>query len=421
MKITFYLVRHGETLFNHLGRMQGSCDSPLTERGIAQAHETADQLKDIWFDRIYSSPSERAWNTADIIAKDREVQPVLLSGLHEMSFGRLDGARHTTHEEEIRRCQESLDYSSAGGESPAMMEARIRNTLRTIIDESEDGDRILLVGHGMYQICTMKFLLGIDLEALRQECDEAGRSMIPNGGIMVFTYEDGEYQIQQVPVEPKNFEYKMEDKTVHLYYVRHGETLFNHYNRMQGRSDTPLTAQGIEQVKLSGKALHNIDFAFAYCSSAERARDTAAYILETHDISAIPNRDLREIDFGTYEARVRDSIMDELYERFNPRVDFSDVGGESEEQVIERIKRILTLAVARAKDKENVLLVAHGSLYMTMIKYLFNIYRADLTEQMKAKWKHIMPNGGIAKFTFNQGTYQLDQLMVTPEEFMEVQ
>ena len=34
MKITFYLVRHGETLFNHLGRMQGSCDSPLTERGI---------------------------------------------------------------------------------------------------------------------------------------------------------------------------------------------------------------------------------------------------------------------------------------------------------------------------------------------------------------------------------------------------
>jgi len=420
MKITFYLVRHGETLFNHLGRMQGSCDSPLTERGIAQAYETADQLKDIWFDRIFSSPSERAWNTADIIAKDREVEPVLLSGLHEMSFGRLDGSRHTTHEEEIRRCQESLDYSSAGGESPAMMEARIRNTLRTIIDESEDGDRILLVGHGMYQICTMKFLLGIDLEALRQECDEAGCSMIPNGGIMVFTYEDGKYQIQQVPVEPKNFEYKMEDKTVHLYYVRHGETLFNHYNRMQGRSDSPLTAQGIEQVKLSGKALHNIDFAFAYCSSAERARDTAAYILETHDISAIPNHDLREIDFGTYEARVRDSIMDELYERFNPRVDFSDVGGESEEQVIERIKRILKLAVARAKDGENVLLVAHGSLYMTMIKYLFNIYRADLTEEMKAKGKHIMPNGGIAKFTFSQGTYQLDQLMVTPEEFMEV-
>lgn len=31
-----------------------------------------------------------------------------------------------------------------------------------------------------------------------------------------------------------------------------------------------------------------------------------------------------------------------------------------------------------------------------------------------------MPNGGIAKFTFSHGAYQLDQLMVTPEEFMEV-
>ena len=49
MKITFYLVRHGETLFNHLGRMQGSCDSTLTERGIAQAYETAGQLKESYF------------------------------------------------------------------------------------------------------------------------------------------------------------------------------------------------------------------------------------------------------------------------------------------------------------------------------------------------------------------------------------
>ena len=52
--------------------------------------------------------------------------------------------------------------------------------------------------------------------------------------------------------------------------------------------------------------------------------------------------------------------MDELYERFNPSVDFSDVGGESEEQVIERIDRILKLVVSRAKYGENVLLVAHG-------------------------------------------------------------
>ena len=66
--------------------------------------------------------------------------------------------------------------------------------------------------------------------------------------------------------------------------------------------------------------------------------------------------------------------MDELYERFNPRVDFSDVGGESEEMVIERIKRILKLVVARAKDGENVLLVAHGSLYYDDDKVIYLIF-----------------------------------------------
>ena len=34
MKVNFYYVRHGQTLFNRLGRMQGMCDSPLTEKGV---------------------------------------------------------------------------------------------------------------------------------------------------------------------------------------------------------------------------------------------------------------------------------------------------------------------------------------------------------------------------------------------------
>lgn len=41
MKVNFYYVRHGQTLFNRLGRMQGMCDSPLTEQGIEDAKEIA--------------------------------------------------------------------------------------------------------------------------------------------------------------------------------------------------------------------------------------------------------------------------------------------------------------------------------------------------------------------------------------------
>ena len=43
--VSYYLVRHGETHFNVLHRLQGQCDSPLTENGIKQAKQTCEKLK----------------------------------------------------------------------------------------------------------------------------------------------------------------------------------------------------------------------------------------------------------------------------------------------------------------------------------------------------------------------------------------
>ena len=417
MELKFYFVRHGKTLFNLKGRMQGWCDSPLLDEGIQQAENVASALRNVPFNRAYCSTSERAWDTAKEICKYHDIPLILTKGLKEFSFGSLDGAR----KEEVLDSPFFDDWSSEGGETNSGFAQRVRTTMQSIVEESHDGDTILLVSHGAYAVRILEILFGVNLDDYVNRCKEQNRWLMPNSGMLMFHYKDGEFFLDQEPIDVNEYRQLYHPKTIDIYLMRHGETRFNIQERMQGRCDSPLTEKGIQEAQEAAEKLKEIPFSMIYVSTAERARDTAAYILETHDISAIPNRDLREIDFGTYEARVRDSIMDELYERFNPRVDFSDVGGESEEQVIERIKRILTLAVARAKDKENVLLVAHGSLYMTMIKYLFNIYRADLTEQMKAKGKHIMPNGGIAKFTFSQGTYQLDQLMVTPEEFMEVQ
>ena len=50
--IDMYLMRHGETRFNVQERMQGRCDSPLTEKGIQEAQEAAEELKDIPFSTI---------------------------------------------------------------------------------------------------------------------------------------------------------------------------------------------------------------------------------------------------------------------------------------------------------------------------------------------------------------------------------
>lgn len=51
-----YLIRHGETDYNKERKIQGSCDIPLNEYGRELARETAEGLKDIPFDVIFTSP-----------------------------------------------------------------------------------------------------------------------------------------------------------------------------------------------------------------------------------------------------------------------------------------------------------------------------------------------------------------------------
>ena len=67
-----YIVRHGQTEYNVIGRYGGRIDVPLNERGIKQAHELHDILKDIKFDLVFSSPLQRALKTAEIIS-DNEI------------------------------------------------------------------------------------------------------------------------------------------------------------------------------------------------------------------------------------------------------------------------------------------------------------------------------------------------------------
>src|SRR5437879_13343918 len=62
--VRILLVRHGETVFNVEGRWQGQSDSPLTERGLAQARELARALAEVSIAAIYSSDLGRAIDTA---------------------------------------------------------------------------------------------------------------------------------------------------------------------------------------------------------------------------------------------------------------------------------------------------------------------------------------------------------------------
>lgn len=91
-----------------------------------------------------------------------------------------------------------------------------------------------------------------------------------------------------------------------VYFVRHGQTFFNQYHRMQGWSDTPLTDKGLADAKNAGKALAHLDFDYLFSSDLKRAVDTANLLLENHPTAKVsaPITDpaFREEFFGYFEG-----------------------------------------------------------------------------------------------------------------------
>ena len=92
-----------------------------------------------------------------------------------------------------------------------------------------------------------------------------------------------------------------------FYIVRHGETLLNRLGRAQGWSDSPLTAQGVDDAKELGGILKDVCFSGAYCSDTNRAKTTCELILEESNFAGIPiyedNR-LREWCLGSMDAEL---------------------------------------------------------------------------------------------------------------------
>lgn len=88
--MTLYVVRHGETLNNVKGLVQGQNDSPLTEKGIEDAYKLKEEIKNLNIDVVISSPLKRAVDTAKIIAEGKIIN--IDSRLIERSWGLCEGA-----------------------------------------------------------------------------------------------------------------------------------------------------------------------------------------------------------------------------------------------------------------------------------------------------------------------------------------
>lgn len=151
--IALYLVRHGETVHNLEGRIQGHSDSPLTPLGIKQAEAAAARLASEKFDAVYSSDLGRAVATAEIISTPHNLPVQTTELIREACFDKVQGMTQKEFEqkypEDYRKWREdSVHYRPPGAETLESLISRCGEFLQMISEKHSDGERLLAVVHG---------------------------------------------------------------------------------------------------------------------------------------------------------------------------------------------------------------------------------------------------------------------------------
>lgn len=166
-----YLVRHGETDWNTLSRIQGNTDTVLNEKGRQQAAELADKLKEGYqIRRIYTSDRRRARDTAGIIGERLGITPKVENGLEEINFGRWEGCTwqqvKEKFPEEYQIWHRNRRYHvPPSGESYQQLLERLLPTIDDIINENEQEEEdLLVVTHSAVIMTLMSYLYDTPFE-----------------------------------------------------------------------------------------------------------------------------------------------------------------------------------------------------------------------------------------------------------------
>ena len=168
---TWYLVRHGETEWNAIARMQGQLDSPLTALGREHAKESGRLLARLGVDVLFASPLGRVRETLAILAEEIPVPPVFDDRLMEWSGGAWSGELYADlpgrwPDEWAAWVADRYYARSPGGENFVDLTDRARSFL----DDAKvaPGERVAVVAHGFFNRALAAVLLGLSpVETMR--------------------------------------------------------------------------------------------------------------------------------------------------------------------------------------------------------------------------------------------------------------
>lgn len=191
-----YIVRHGETIWNEKKLLQGRTDIELNERGRELARITGEALRDVHFDRIFSSPLVRAYETAELIAGSRDITVEKCDLIKEMCFGSWEGQNMSVllkdGGQDFRYFfkQPHLYHPTTDGESFEDVCKRAALFMTNYIEPLSDTcERVMIVAHGAINKAMMMHVKKHPLSCfwdggLQQNCN-----------VIILDYSDGKYKI----------------------------------------------------------------------------------------------------------------------------------------------------------------------------------------------------------------------------------
>ncbi|WP_170145192.1 histidine phosphatase family protein [Ammoniphilus oxalaticus] len=187
----FYLIRHGETDWNHLKKLQGHTDIPLNESGIKQAKRIAKRLATTPIDHFYSSDLKRAKRTAQEIVRYHDLKPVLQAEeFRERCYGEWEGL----HWDQIPKL-----YPGYGGGRPLggefgietyeAMQQRGMSKLTELIG-AHPNQHIAIISHGGF--------INSILHLISDGEVGTGKTKILNTSLNHISYEAGKWDIHTI-------------------------------------------------------------------------------------------------------------------------------------------------------------------------------------------------------------------------------
>ena len=185
-------MRHGETEWNAVGRIQGHSDIPLSQTGRDQAHAVARRLAEAPLDVVYSSDLSRASETARIIIGDRDIPLHSTPELRERYYGVFEGLTVKERKDQYpdmfaASLVNDLDFAPTGGESPRATCARMTAFVAGLRARHPD-ETVLIVGHGgslrAAIIALMEFPLDANWRFVMSNCSLSVFDTYPDNAIL---------------------------------------------------------------------------------------------------------------------------------------------------------------------------------------------------------------------------------------------